>query len=92
MISVIGKGVDADMHLMEKNLSVLDLGIGILDIDLAVSHGLDFGAFQDDTRLILVFDEVIEPGFSVVRTQTIYFALLRPFALVLRFDRQILAK
>ncbi len=73
MISVIGKGVDADMHLMEKNLSVLDLGIGILDIDLAVSHGLDFGAFQDDSSLIFIFDEVVEPGFSVVRNNFFMF-------------------
>ena len=67
MVSVIGKGVNADMHLIEKDLIVLNLGIRVLDIDLAVSHGLDFGAFQDDSRLILIFDEVIEPGFAVVR-------------------------
>lgn len=67
MVFVIGEGVNADMHLIEKDLSVLDLGIRVLDIDLAVSHGLDFGAFQDDPRLILIFDEVIESGLSVVR-------------------------
>jgi hypothetical protein len=54
------------MHLMKKHLTVLDFGIGILDVDLAVSNGFDFGAFQDDAGLILVFDEVIEAGFSVV--------------------------
>lgn len=67
MVSIIGKSVNTDMHLMEKDLPVLNLGIRVLDIDLAVSHGLDFGAFQDDPCLILIFDKVIKPGFSVVR-------------------------
>ena len=66
MVFIIGKGVNANMHLIEKYLIVLNLGIRVLDIDLAISHGLDFGAFQDDPSLVLIFDEVIEPGFSVV--------------------------
>jgi hypothetical protein len=73
MVSVIGKGVNADMHLMEKDLSVLDLGISVLYVDLAVSHGLDFGAYQDNPCLIFIFNEVIEPGFSVVRNNFFMF-------------------
>lgn len=66
MVSVVGKGIHADMHLMEKNLSVLDLGIRIFDVDLAVTNGFDLGTFQNNPSLILIFDEIIKAGFSVV--------------------------
>ena len=43
VVVVVGKRVGADVHLVQKHLAVFDLGVGVLQVGLAHSQGLDLG-------------------------------------------------
>ena len=45
VVAVVGKGVFADVHLVDEDLAVFDAGVGVLDVHAAKAHGLDLGAF-----------------------------------------------
>src|ERR1700742_1583372 len=59
-------GQRADMRADQKELAVLDHDIAFLDLRSARAQRLDFPAFEHETGLVALFDEVIEEGFSVV--------------------------
>ena len=57
--------IGAYMHADDENLSVLNLGIGVLDIDFTHTNTLHLGPNKSDTALIGIFDEVFMPCLSI---------------------------
>lgn len=57
--------IRADMHADDENFSVLDLGIGVLNIDFSHTNTLHLGPYKSDTALISIFDEVFMPCLSI---------------------------
>jgi hypothetical protein len=55
------------MHLIQKNLAVPDLGIGIFDVDAASPEGFDFGSFQNHPGLIFIINKKIVFGLTIFR-------------------------
>jgi hypothetical protein len=55
------------VHADQENLATFDDDVGLLDIHPARTNGLDLPAFEDNTGLILVFNEVVVKGFFVDR-------------------------
>lgn len=65
MVAVMGEGIRADMHLINKDFAVFQLGIGVFQVGPALSERFDLAALQHDARFILVFKEKIVSGFPV---------------------------
>ena len=55
-----------DVHGVDKELAVLYLTKGVLQIDLAGTNALDFRSAEGDARLIPVFDEIVMEGFAII--------------------------
>jgi hypothetical protein len=66
MVVVVGKGVGADVHLVEPDFAVLDLGVGVFQVGFPQPQGLNLGAGQHEPGLVLVDDEVIVPRLAVL--------------------------
>ena len=65
VVVIIGKGVGADMHLMDKNLSIGYSGVGIFQVDPAQPKGFDLGPLQDHSSLEFIFDKIVVAGLAV---------------------------
>jgi ribosome-associated toxin RatA of RatAB toxin-antitoxin module len=62
-----GCGQWRNVHADQENLAAFNDDVGFLDIHPARTNGLDLPAFEDNTGLILVFNEVVVKGFFVDR-------------------------
>ena len=78
--------IGAYMHADDENLSVLNLGIGVLDIDFTHTNTLHLGPDKSDTALIGIFDEVFMPCLSIF-TEELDSRLYRHIAMKLKSIR-----
>src|SRR5664279_2843102 len=58
--------IRADMNIEQESLSVLDEAVGVLEVGLAFSDGLDFSAAQSHAGFEFLKQEVVMAGDSVV--------------------------
>ena len=64
--------IGADVHLLGKQLAVVDRAIRVLEIDVARPQALDLGAKQLDTCLIRFLYKIFVPRFFILRYYLIY--------------------
>jgi hypothetical protein len=79
MVPVKSEGISADVKLVNKNLSLLDLGIRIFNIDPTEPEGFDFGSQKNQSGFIFVFNLIIKPGFAIFRDGSNVFFSQNPF-------------
>ena len=54
------------MAVQQPQFAVANHDVAFLDLNTAIANGFDFPAFQHNTRLVLLFNEVIKTCFFVV--------------------------
>ena len=60
VIGTVAVGIGSDMHVMEKDFSILDKGIAVFQIGLPVAQRLHLRTDQDNPRFIGIVDEIIQ--------------------------------
>src|SRR5262245_25385862 len=65
MIELIGPRVGTHVSVDKKRLALLNAGVTIFEIGLAVAERLDFASDQDETRFIRFIDEIVVPRLPV---------------------------
>ena len=58
--------IRADIHSLDKGLSVVHAHIGFLDADLSLPDRLDLRAVKDNSALIFFFDKIIVVGLFII--------------------------
>ena len=58
--------IRGDVDAVEPELPVVDPGVGVLELDLAVPQGFDLAADEDDPRLVGVDDVEVVAGALVL--------------------------
>ena len=66
VVSVVGKGIGADVHVVQKGLSTGDLGVAVLQVRPSQSQGLHLRTLQDHTGFVCIQDEVVMPGLAIL--------------------------
>ena len=66
VVVVVGKGVDADVYLVDPHLAVGDLGVGVFEVSSSQAQGFNLRTFQHKTGFVGVLDEIVVPGFSIL--------------------------
>ena len=62
----VAVGERSDVGVEQEALAVLEQSVGVLEVGLAFADGLDLGAAQDDSGLVLVEQRVVVAGGAIV--------------------------
>ena len=65
MVTIIGKRIWTDVHLVNKHFAIFDSGVGILQIDPSLPQGFNLSTQQDDPGFIFVLYEIFITGLTV---------------------------
>jgi hypothetical protein len=66
VIGDISVGIGVYMSTDEPDLTVTDIGVGFLDIRLAIPDRLDLGSLEGHPRFDLLQDLVVKPRLAVL--------------------------
>jgi len=66
MVVAVAVRIGTDVHLVEKDLALLDGGVAVLEVRPALTEGLDFRTDKDHPGLVGILYEKVAPGLLVL--------------------------